>query len=485
MTTLSLSLPRRLLAAAALAALLTGCSFIPAYERPDAPVASAWPENGLGIETAEATAPLAAWSQFITDAQLRELIGLALANNRDLRVATLSIEQARAQYQLTGAGPLPVVNAGVTGSRQSTNDGDTISSAYTGGLLVSAWELDFFGRLASLTEVARADLLSTAYAREAVQTSLIANVATAWLNLQTANALLDLTEQTLKTREDSQRLTQLRFDSGVVSALDLSQAQSLTASARATLAEQKRQLAQARNALTLLVGQEIEPRLLTAGDVPLGVFEDVPAGLPSDLLLRRPDIQSAEWSLRSANANIGAARAAFFPSISLTASVGSASSHLSDLFRSGSFGWTLAPQALLPIFDGGRNRANLRGAEVAREVAVAQYEKAIQTAFSEVADGLAGRATLADQLTAQEELVKAESQRYELSDLRYKSGVSSFLDMLDAQRSLFTAQQAVLQSRAALLANRITMYRVLGGGWDAGAVELAESAAPAAAGATP
>ncbi|THU02518.1 efflux transporter outer membrane subunit [Lampropedia puyangensis] len=459
----------RTLAPLALAAFMAGCSMMPSYERPEPPVSAQWPTNGLddqGLQGGQGQA-LQQWQAFVEDANLRALIEQSLRNNRDLRVATLAIAQARAQYSLAGAGPFPTISAGVTGQRQSSGDDSSITSTYSGGLMVSAWEIDFFGRLASLTEAARAQFLSTAYAREAVQTSLIAGVASAWLNMQTATAMVELTEQTLTTRQESQKLTQLRFDNGVASALELRQVESLSASARATLAEQKRAKAQAINALTLLVGQEIDPQLLATSTLPLDIFADVPAGLPSDLLIRRPDIQQAEWSLRSANANIGAARAAFFPSISLTASAGSVSSHLSDLFSSGTFGWSIAPQALLPIFDAGRNRARLEGAEVARDIAVAQYEKAIQSAFSEVSDALAGRATLGEQLQAQQDLVTAEQKRYELSDLLYRSGVASFLDALDAQRSLFSAQQAVLQTRATLLANRVELYRVLGGGWDA------------------
>lgn len=459
----------------ALAAFMAGCSMMPAYEQPALPVATQYPTNGLddpGLQGGQGEA-LAQWQDFVGNAQLRELIEQSLRNNRDLRVATLAIEQARAQYSLAGAGPFPTIGVGVNAQRQSTgsNSGDasssSISSIYTGGLMVSSWELDFFGRLASLTAAARGEFLSTAYAREAVQTSLIAGVASAWLNLQTASAMVELTQQTLATREESQKLMQLRFDGGVASALDMRQTESLTASARATLAEQLRLKAQAINALTLLVGQTIEPRLLAMADLPLDdVFADVPAGLPSDLLIRRPDIQQAEWTLRTANANIGAARAAFFPSISLTASAGSASSHLSDLFSSGTFGWSFAPQIVLPIFDAGRNQSRLEGAEAARDIAVAQYEKSIQLAFAEVADALAGRATLGDQLQAQQDLVRAEQQRYELADLLYRSGVSSFLDALDAQRALFAAQQAVLQTRATMLGNRVELYRVLGGGWE-------------------
>lgn len=451
-----------------LAALLSACSFIPTLEVPAAPVASQWPDLDLGAAAGQVDAQgqnLVPWQQFLTDANLRELVEQSLQNNRDLRVAALAIEQAQAQYRIQRAGPLPTVSAGATGQRQTVGDDEPINSTYTAGLQVSAWEIDFFGRLRSLREAALADYLGTEYAHQAVQTSLIASVASAWLNLQTASALLDLTGQTLQTREESQRLMQMRFDNGVVSALELSQTESLTASARITLAEQQRARAQAINALTLLVGSPIEPRLLQPVDVPLDVLGDVPAGLPSQLLTRRADIRQAEQAMRAANANIGAARAAFFPSISLTASLGSASTQLSDLFSSGSFGWSIAPQAILPIFDAGRNRARLEAAQVGRDMAVAQYEKSIQSAFTEVADALAARATLAQQLEGQQSLVAAETRRYELADLRYQGGVASFMDALDAQRSLFSAQQAVLQTRAALLANRVELYRVLGGGW--------------------
>ncbi|KKW67158.1 multidrug transporter [Lampropedia cohaerens] len=467
----------RSLTAAAAVAVLAGCSLMPTYEQPPSPVASDWPLHGLSdvdAQNAQGGQALLQWQQFVADPNLRELIALSLQNNRDLRAATLAIEQARAQYNLAGAGPFPTINAGVTGQRQSTGEDQPITSMYQGGLMVSAWEIDLFGRLASLTEAARAQFFSTAYAREAVQTSLVAGVASAWLNLQTAEAMLALTEQTLATREESQRLMQLRFDNGVASALEMRQVETLTATARATLAEQRRLRAQAINALELLVGQPIAEQLLVKSDLPLDVFADVPAGLPSDLLIRRPDIQQAEWTLRAANANIGAARAAFFPSISLTASLGSVSSSLSDLFSSGTFGWSLAPQAILPIFDAGRNRARLEGAQVERDIAVTRYEQAIQTAFREVSDALAGRATLGEQLQAQQEQVQAEQQRYELANMLYRSGVSSFLDALDAQRALFSAQQAVLQTRSALLANRIELYRVLGGGWSP---EQAETAA--------
>lgn len=456
------------------AAALAGCSLIPSYERPAAPVASQWPET----KAVPAAAPLAAdldWQDFIGDAHLRELVRLALANNRDLRVAALNIEQARAQYQIKRADQLPTVSAGVTGSRQSTSEtNSSISSSYTAGLLIpaaAAWELDFFGRLGSLKEAALAQYLATEEARKATQISLIASVASTWLSLQANTELLELAQRTLVTREDSLRLSRLRFEHGASSALDLHQAESLAASARASAAQQQRLRAQDINALTLLVGQTVATPLLRAAtsDTPTALFKELPVGLPSEVLTRRPDIRQAEQQLIAANASIGAARAAFFPRITLTASAGTASSELSGLFKSGSWGWSLAPQALLPIFDGGRNRANLESAKAGREIAVAQYEKAIQTAFREVADSLAGRATLAEQLQAQQAQATAEAGRTQLAELRYRSGVASSLDLLDAQRSLFSVQQQVAQTRLAQQQNQIALYKALGGGWTSAA----------------
>ncbi len=351
------------------------------------------------------------------------------------------------------------------------------------GLALSSWEIDFFGRLGSLKEAALAQYLASEEARHAAQTSLVAAVASSWLSLQTNDELLALTQRTVATREDSLRLSKLRFDNGATSALDLRQAESLTAAAQSALAQQRRARALDLNALTLLVGQTppagllpappTMPQATTANGVVVPVapvpaaamLRDVPAGLPSDLLARRPDIRQAEQQLIAANANIGAARAAFFPRISLTASAGTASSSLSGLFESGSWGFTLAPQALLPIFDAGRNNANLGSAKAARDIAVAQYEKSIQTAFREVADALAGSATLGDQLTAQQVQATAEAERFRLAELRYRNGVSSFLDVLDAQRSLFTTQQALAQTRLAQQQNQVALYKALGGGW--------------------
>jgi len=452
---------RRLVMAAAVAAMLAGCSMMPTYERPAAPVPAGWPS-----EPAAAGAPTAQpdWQDFFTDTRLRRLIGIALRNNRDLRVAVLNIEQARAQYDIRRADRFPTVNAAMTGSRTPTADGDS-SSAYTAGFAVTAWEIDLFGRVASLSEAALAQYLATEEGRKAAQVSLVSSVANTWLALVADEELLALTRQTLATREESLRLTRLRFENGAASELDFRQSQSLFEGARVALAQQQRQRAQDLNALALLLGEPVPSDQQTPATMASLALPDLPAGTPSDVLANRPDVRQAEQQLIAANANIGAARAAFFPRISLTAGVGTASSELSGLFKGGSWGWTEAPQLLLPIFDAGRNRAGLRSANVSRDIAVAQYEKAIQSAFREASDALAGRATLGEQLQAQANVAEAEAVRFRLSQLRYDNGVSSYLDLLDAQRSLFAARQALIQTRLAQLQNQVLLYRALGGGW--------------------
>jgi multidrug efflux system outer membrane protein len=329
---------------------------------------------------------------------------------------------------------------------------------------MAAWEIDFFGRVASLKDAALAQYLASREARQAAQISLVGAVASTWLSLQANDELLALAQRTLATREDSLRLTRLRLDNGAASALDLRQAESLGAVARATLAQQQRLRMLDLNALTLLVGQPLPDAALPRAASATSPLRDVPAGLPSDLLTRRPDIRQAEQQLIAANASIGAARAAFFPRISLTASAGTASSALSGLFKGGAWGFTLAPQALLTVFDAGRNQANLAASQAGRDIAVAQYEKAIQTAFREVADALAGRATLGEQAAAQQAQLVAETDRLRLAELRFRNGVSSSLDVLDAQRSLFAVQQAVAQTRLAVLQNQVALYKALGGG---------------------
>jgi NodT family efflux transporter outer membrane factor (OMF) lipoprotein len=452
----------RLALASVSIAALAGCSMIPTYHRPEAPV----PGNWLYDSAAQGT-PAAAlnWQDFFAQQQLRELIATALRNNRDLRVAVLNIEQARAQYDIRKADRYPSIGAGVSASRAPAQGTGKETSTYSVGLALSAWEIDFFGRIASLSEAALAQYLATEEGRKAAQISLVASVANTWLSLVADHELLAVTRQTLQSREESLRLTKLRLDNGVSSELDFRQAQSLAESARVALAQQQRQLALDANALGLLIGQPASPDV--AGNVGIAALTlpDVPAGLPSEVLARRPDVQQAEQQLVAANANIGAARAAFFPRITLTASAGTASSALSGLFKGGSWGYTVAPQLLQPIFDAGRNAAGLRSAEVGRDIAVAQYERAIQSAFREVSDALAGRATLADQVRAQDSVTEAETVRLRLSTLRYENGVASYLELLDAQRSLFTARQQQVQTRLQLLQNQVLLYRSLGGGW--------------------
>lgn len=451
--------------AAALA--LAGCaSMVPRYERPAAPVPAAF-AGDVGAAPGGMLASDIAWQSFFTDERLKRLIAVALQNNRDLRVAVLNIEQVRAQYLLRRADEWPTVNAGTSASRQPSSGG-SISSTYTAGLLVNGYELDFFGRVRSLGEAAAAQLLGSEEARKTVQIVLISSVATTYFNLLADDELLAVTTQALTTREESLRLSKLRFDNGATSELNYRQAESLLEAARVSLAQLTRQRAQDENALALLLGGPLPPDLPPAtAFAARAAGPDLPAGLPSEVLTRRPDVRQAEQTLIAANANIGAARAAFFPRITLTGSAGLASSELTGLFKSGAFAWSFAPQLLLPIFDAGRNQAHLDLAQISRDIAVVQYEKAVQTAFREVADALAGRATLGEQLRAQQAQANAEAVRFKLADLRYRVGASSYLDVLDAQRSLLNAQQAVVQVQALQVQNQVALYRVLGGGWAA------------------
>ena len=446
----------------ALALILSGCmSLAPKYERPAAPVAPTYPVSSPAANQAAANI---AWQQFFADARLKQLIGLALANNRDLRVAIFNIEQARAQYGIRRADILPTVGVGVSGSRTPGPD-DSTNSSYSAGLVVSNFELDLFGRVRNLSQAALAQFLATDEARKATHISLIASVANTYLATLADDELLALTQRTLDARAESLKLIPLKYDNGVVSKLDLQQGLSLVDSARVTLAQQQRQRAQDLNLLTLLVGQPPPANLAPGATLAATILSELPAGLPSDLLTVRPDIRAAEQQLIGANANIGAARAAFFPRISLTGSAGSASAELGGLFSSGSFGWSFAPQLVLPIFDYGRNSANLGSAKAGRDIAVAQYERTIQAAFREVSDALAGQATFGEQLRAQRAVEAAEAERFKLSELRYREGASSYLDLLDAQRSLFSAQQSAVQANLQRLQNQVTLYRVLGGGW--------------------
>ena len=459
------------IAAAASACLLAACTTMaPHYERPAAPVAAAFPSaaasaaapaTGIAAANSPSSGVLPAaqpWQSYFKDARLDQLIATALVNNRDLRVSVLNIELARAQVGLTRANEFPTVDVQGTHTRETG-----LQTIDTVGLAVAGYELDLWGRVRSLTDAALAQLSATDEARKAAQISLVASVANAYYAMAGDQALLDVAEQTLKTRTDTLKLYQLRFDNGVASSIDLQLNKSLVETARVAWVSAKRQRALDEDALVLLVGGPLPPQLPAAPAWDEMALPDVPTDLSSAVLLTRPDVVQAEQQLIAANADIGAARAAFFPAITLTGSYGTASTKLSGLFDHQA--WTFIPQVTLPIFDAGRNRNNLRVSEAQRDIATAQYEKAVQSAFRDVADALAGRATLVDQLAAQQAETDAEAARFKLSNMLYTNGVASSLDLLDAQRSLFSSQQLLVQAKLALLQNRIAVYRALGGGW--------------------
>ena len=461
--------PCRRGAALLLGLALAGCSAVaPPYERPAAPVADRFsPEPARGGEGATQAATAAAdlaWSSYFADPRLRRLIELALAGNRDLRLALSNVELARAQLQARRADDWPTLSVGAGGVRQPTGSG-TFTTLYTAGLALSAYELDLFGRVRSLGDAAQAQFLASAQARQATQISLVAAVASADLVLRSDDEEQCVIGEALVSREESLKLIKLKFERGAASEIELRQAESLIESARVAQAQQTRQRLQSENALVLLLGQPM-PRDLPAGLGAGGAagMPELPAGLPAEVLTRRPDVRAAELLLVAAHANIAAARAAFFPKITLTASVGVASRELSGLFSGGAFAWSLAPQLLQPIFDAGRNEANLAAAQAVREAALAQYEKAIQSAFREVADALAGRATLTDQLHAQRAQTLAEEARLRLAELRQRNGASSALEVLDARRSVLAARQALVLAELAQAQNGVALYKALGGG---------------------
>jgi multidrug efflux system outer membrane protein len=451
------------------AGVLTGCSLAPKYERPAAPVASTYPD--APTEPAAQHAADVGWREFFPDQRLHALITAALENNRDLRIAALRIEEARAQYNIQWADRVPNVNAQATGSRSRTPGiltdrpgGALVTSAYQVGVTIPAFELDFFGRVRSLSDVALAQYLATDEARRAAHIGLVSEVAKAYLAERALAEQQDLARRTFEARETAYKLAKQRFDVGASSALDLRENETLVQSARASLAALTRERARVVNALTLLVGKPLNDLPPAQEFSTQSIVTDIPAGIPSQLLERRPDIRSAERRLQATNANIGAARAAFFPRISLTAGIGTASSELSGLFESGTRTWSFVPQLVMPIFDAGRNSANLDLAQVRNNIAVAEYERTIQAAFREVSDALVARATLDEEIDAQRAVQDAQAERLKLADLRYQSGVASSLDVLDAQRELFTAQQTLVQVRLLRLTNAIDLYRSLGGG---------------------
>jgi multidrug efflux system outer membrane protein len=465
------------MASSAALAMLAGCSLAPVYQRPAQPVALAWPAGdayqGVPVTAADAK-PVSEiqWREYFADERLRRVIALALANNRDLRVSALNIEKARAQYDIDTAALLPKLsaNASQTASRTPatmTGTGNAaVNRQYSGGLAMASYELDFFGKVRNLSEAGLQTYLGTEEARRAQQITLVSEVANAYLTLIADQQRLKLAAETLQSQQTSYDLSRKRFDSGVTSGVDMYEAQTSVESARGDMAVYTAQVALDQNALTLLVGGTVPAELLPVGD--LGAVTQlaaIPAGLPSDLLRERPDVQQAERALRAANANIGVARAAFFPSISLTASGGSASSTLSGLFKAGSSTWSFVPQVNLPIFDGGVNRANLSIARTDRDISVAQYEKAIQVAFREVADALAQRGTLDERIASQQALVDAADKSFRIHEARYRKGADSYLNALVSQRALYSAQQGLITARLGKASNAVALYKVLGGGW--------------------
>lgn len=451
----------------AAAALLAGCSLAPTYQRPDSPVAASWPQGEAykPANTAADAKPASeiAWQDFIGDQQLREVVELALKNNRDLRVSALNIEKARAQYGIDRSVQLPKVSAQV-GQSASRAPGGDISRQYTGGLAIPAYELDLFGKLRNSSESGLQTYLGTQEAQRAQRLSLVAEVASTWLGLAADKERLLLAQDTLKSQQITYELSKRRFESGATSGLDMYDAQTSVEAARSDMALYTAQVAAGENALALLVGTQVPASLLPqALPTAVATLAELPEGVPSSVLLQRPDVLEAEHTLRAANANIGVARAAFFPSITLTATAGSASSSLGNLFKAGTGAWTFLPQLTLPLFDSGANKARLDIAKADNGIAVARYEKAIQSAFREVADALAQRGTLDERVESQTALAEAASRSYRIHEARYQKGAESYLNALVSQRTLYAAQQSLISVRLAKATNQVTLYKVLGG----------------------
>ncbi|ESQ78950.1 efflux transporter outer membrane subunit [Asticcacaulis sp. YBE204] len=445
------------LLAAAGAVTLSACTLAPTYERGTLPVTDQFPT----ASTAQgASAETLSWKQVLLDPRLQSVVDQALTNNRDLRVAVLNVERARAQYRIQRASLFPALDGTVSGRKADTGAGETESYSADIG---ASWELDLFGRVRSLSDSALQSYFAVEENRKAAQISLISAVASAWLNLGADQDQLRLSRETLRLREDSLNLTQRRFDLGATSALELRQIETLAEQARADVAQLEATVQQDKNALRLLVGAEVAADLLPDTLPENAILADLPAGVPSEVLLKRPDVVAAEYTLKGANADIGAARAAFFPRISLTGSVGKASTDLGNLFDGGST-WSYGPSISIPIFSGGANTANLEATRKARDIAQAQYEGAIQAAFRDVADELATRSTIDRRLAAQTRVVEAATETQTLSQARFDRGVDSRLTLTDAQRTLYGAQQTLIGVRLVRSLNLVNLYATLGGG---------------------
>lgn len=469
--------------AVAMALPLAACgSMAPQYQRPAAPIPAEWPSGAAYAPSSEsgAAAPAVAWREFVKNEQLRAVIELALANSRDLRTAIANVAAARAQYRIERAELLPPIDAEISSSRTrglSTFGGTAGSVATTetqsAGASLSAFEIDLFGRQRSLSTAAFEAYLATEEAARATRIALIAEVASAYLRLATDRSLLALAQRTLESAQRSMELTTRRLEAGVASRVDVKQAETVYQQARTDLASLTIAIAQDRNALELLAGARVDDALLPDElRAEAEWFADVPAGVSSEVLLERPDVLAAEHNLVSANADIGAARAAFFPTLALTASRGVASTALSSLLDNGANVWSVASTLTAPIFRGGANRANLAYSEAQRDRYLSDYELAIQTAFKEVADALAVHGTIQRQRDAQVALVAAAAESYRLAEARYSEGTDTFLNALDAQRTLYAAEQSLTSTRSSALDNLVTLYRVLGGGLTDGTEEI-------------
>ena len=441
---------------------LSGCTMIPKYERPAAPVAAQFP--GVTESQKETVASDIAWQNFFAEERLKKLIELALANNRDLRVAVLKVEQSRAQYRITRSSSFPSVNG--SGSFARSHAADVTSDQWNASLGTTAYELDLFGRVRSLNRQALEKYFATEEAQRSAQISLVAEVASQYFVLRQAEEQLQLARQTLTAVQESYDLNKATFDAGASSELDLRTAEGQVQTAKINVLTYERQLAQAQNYLVLLVGKPLPDDLpVPRSFSDTNLLAEIPAGLPSELVQRRPDILEAEHTLKAANANIGAARAAFFPTITLTGSIGTTSSEFEKLFGSGTGVWSFSPQVTVPIFTGGQNLANLDSAKISTRIEVANYQKAIQTAFREVADALVATGSYARQIEAETVLINAQQKRFELATLRYRQGEDTYLNVLSAQQDLYGAQQGLLESQYNKLASQISLYKALGGGW--------------------
>lgn len=452
---------------------LSGCTMIPNYQRPSAPIAAQYPATS---GTNESNTADIGWRDFITEERLRKLVELALVNNRDLRVAVLNVEQSRAQYRITRSSLLPTVEAGGSYTRAKSSQSGAVNEiggssgrtydVWSASVGTTSYEVDLFGRVRSLSRQALEKYFATDEARRSAQISLVAEVATQYFALREAEEQLALARRTLQAVQDSYALNKASFDAGAINELDLRTAEGQVETARINVLTYERQCSQIENALVLLIGQSLPADLPAAsGFGKTNLLAEISPGLPSELIQRRADILQAEHTLKAVNANIGAARAAFFPRITITSSVGTTSDEFSKLFGSGTGVWSFSPQISLPIFTGGQVRADLDSAKIGTRIEVANYEKAIQTAFREVADALVANGSYAQQIGAESKLAETQQRRFDLANLRYRQGEDSYLNVLSAQQDLYSAQQGLLQAQYNKLASQIALYKALGGGW--------------------